>query len=134
MTHGEHLLGGGVRERVRSMKLRPHATEAAALHASSRPPYVSAACKPSGMSTMELMPPMRCVSVRVRVRARARVSAYPNPSANPNPNPSANPNPKPSANPNPNPNADPNPGAPLHIVGEGDIGTAVGAWLRLGSG
>ena len=40
----------------------------------------------------------------------------------------------PNPNPNPNPNADPNPGAPLHIVGEGDIGTAVGAWLRLGSG
>ena len=78
---------------MRSMKLRPHATEAATLHASSRPPYVSAACKPSGMSTMELMPPMRCVSVRVRVRARARVwvrvRANPNPNPNPHPNQAA---------------------------------------------
>ena len=78
-----------MRERVRSMKLRPHATEAATLRA-SRPPYVSAACKPSGMSTMELMPPMRCVSVRVRVRARARV--WVRVRANPNPNPNPNPN------------------------------------------
>ena len=47
---------------------------------------MSAACKPSGMSTMELMPPMRCVSVSVRVRVRVRA-------ANPSPNPSPNPNP-----------------------------------------